>query len=46
MKRTATFMILTIFLLCSTITPGCIDKSQEQTPESLLVYCGFTAVWG
>ncbi|MCD6208088.1 MAG: molybdate ABC transporter substrate-binding protein [Methanosarcinales archaeon] len=40
MKRTATFMILTIFLLCSTITPGCIDKSQEQTPESLLVYCG------
>ncbi len=40
MKRTAKFMILTIFLLCSTITPGCIDDTQEQTPESLLVYCG------
>ena len=40
MKRTAKFMILTIILLCSTIPPGCIDDTQEQTPESLLVYCG------
>jgi len=29
-----------MILLCSTIIPGCIDKEQEQTPESLLVYCG------
>ena len=36
-KKIAIFMMI---LLCSTIIPGCIDKEQEQTPESLLVYCG------
>jgi molybdate transport system substrate-binding protein len=40
MKRRPTFMILMMILLCTTITPGCIDDTQEQTPESLLVYCG------
>jgi len=39
MKRRSIFMIMMI-LLCSAITPGCIDEEQEQTPESLLVYCG------
>ena len=33
-------MILLMILVCSVITPGCIDDTQEQTPESLLVYCG------
>ncbi len=38
MKRPV--MLITMILLCSMITPGCIDDTQEQTPESLLVYCG------
>nr|QNO47322.1 hypothetical protein BBMLNMBM_00001 [Methanosarcinales archaeon ANME-2c ERB4] len=38
MKRLA--MLILLILLCTTITPGCIDDTQEQTPESLLVYCG------
>jgi len=33
-------MLILILLLCTTITPGCIDDAQKQTPESLLVYCG------
>jgi len=38
MKRLV--MLILMILLCTTITPGCIDDTQEQTPESLLVYCG------
>ncbi|RZN42956.1 MAG: molybdate ABC transporter substrate-binding protein [Methanosarcinales archaeon] len=40
MKRRLTFMILLMILVCSVITSGCIDDMQEQTPESLIVYCG------
>ena len=40
MKRRSIFLMLIMVLLCTTIPPGCIDDTQEQTPESLLVYCG------
>ena len=40
MKRRSILLMLIMVLLCTTITPGCIDEKNDQTPESLLVYCG------